>query len=118
MIVRTPHGRVVLTEHALKRFRQRVGLRGGEVVAALQEASVQPLPPNWMSVKSAREHAEHNDGYLVTARWACPFRGPREGDRDDDFEFLVTTCMVRKRRSKAEVRALRELAREEASWTA
>lgn len=117
MIVHTPHGRIVVTDHALKRFRQRLGLRPGEVAEALQATRIDAVPPQWMSVRSAREH--ENDCWLVAARWACPLRFPEGSDRNRGrFEFVALTCVAKRQRSKAEIRAFRERVREEASWAA
>lgn len=117
MIVYTPHGRILLTDHALQRFKRRAGMGDvADVAAAVQAATVQPLPPTWTSM-GARLH--ENVGWLVAKAWACPLRLPEGTDRNRDlFDFAALTCITRKRRSKAEVRALRELEREERSWAA
>lgn len=117
MIVHTAYGRILLVTHALQRFEQRTGIREpAELVEAVRGAKVQVSPPAWTSVRSAREH-ESNAAWLVGSRWACPLRLPVASDRNRGaFDFAAVTCVTRKQRSKAEVRAWRELVREE--WAA
>ncbi len=117
MIVVTQDGVVVvLTRHAVKRFGQRaLGRRvtNAEIVAAVRGGVLRARPPGWMG--TVQPDGYQGQMWLVTSRWALVLRAP---DRNgSDFDFVATTCLVHRRRAKADVRQIREQAAED-QWAA
>ncbi len=113
MIVHTEFGVVVVTDHALTRFQQRVNHRasGADVAEALLAAEFVEAAPAWVSIDARYRHGAH--GWFVGERWVMPVQCPNDRDRERGFDFKAVTCMVKGRRSKAEVRAWRERRAEE-----
>lgn len=113
VIVSTQHGYVLLTDHAIARFRLRVDGKAtaGSIAAAVREAKVSRVTPAWAVA------SEHQDAWLVGDAWACPLRLPGARDRNPtDFDYAALTCIVKRRRSKEQVRMWREQMRE--GWAA
>ncbi len=108
MIVHTQHGRVVVTDHALTRYVQRVDRRASpaDLARSLMAAELAGQP-SWVSLAS--EHLHRADGWFIGEGWAMPVRRSNATDRNPgDFDFVAVTCMSKRRRSKADVRAWRE----------
>ncbi len=110
--VRTKHGVVVLTTHALARFRGRVkaGASSAEIAEAVAAARLETVPPSW--VRTDPNGRDAVIGYLVGQGWACPLRGA--GERDTNaVDYVALTTIKRRRPAKADVRQWREQAAED-----
>lgn len=111
----TRHGAIVLTSHAIDRFRLRVEPDASEeaIALAVLEARLQFTTPPWVAWGAGDGRAE---AWLTGVGWAMPVR--RRDERDwNDGDFVAITCFARPRLSKADRRQLREQA-EEDSWAA
>ena len=109
-----------LSAHAIDRFRQRHGNRQTPVRAiqvVLESGRFQPQRP--ASIAIARATEDQPFGYVIAGECVFPVvkELSHEGRRPSEV-LVATTCLRMPKRSKAERRALRELAREEEQWVA
>lgn len=111
----TRHGAIVLTSHAIDRFRLRVesDASAEAIASAVLEAELRWTTPPWVAWGAGDSCAA---AWLTGAGWAMPVRRRDEGDRNG-CDFVALTCFARPRLSKADRRQLREQA-EEDSWAA
>lgn len=115
MHVVTAHGVVVVTAHALQRFRLRVrrGATCAEIADAVRGAELSLTIPGWLHTVGAP-----TDAWLVGDGWTLPLRLPSEVDSNrDEIDYVATTCLIRRRLPKDVVRWRREQAAEDA-WAA
>lgn len=95
-----------LTDHAIARYRSRVGAATREEIqTVVDQGEVRYTPPGRV------ELAQRADVYVVCGDAVFPAHEVANG-------LVLTTCVCRRRLSKADRRAYRELLREEQDWTA
>lgn len=107
--------RVGVTDHAVARYRRRVDRRASlaDIAAAFSRARFQRRAPGWQVTQNGlATDVTSNAGWLVTGEWALSLRVPFEPNVDR-ADFVVTTVLVRYRKSKAVRRQLREQAIED-----
>lgn len=115
MIVSTRHGAVVLTDHAIERYRQRIepDASAHAIAAAVMAAELRLTTPGWVAWDCMRSGDGRAAGWLVTPRWAMPLRR-HDPERDRNrFDLAAITCFARHRRSKADRRQMRVQAEED-----
>lgn len=123
MIVTRPDGqRIVLTDHAIARYRSRINRKAtaAEIAEAVRSASFFTQAPSGIVPSLIQHDLRSPRRWLAGRNWAVVLRGPDPlvDDNADTFDFMAVTVVRRQRRSKAEIRAMREQAREDEGWAA
>lgn len=115
-MVSTRYGVIVLTDHAIDRYRQRIepAASADAIAAAVRSAGLQFTTPGWVAWDCLKSSDGRAAAWLTTSRWACPLRGHDERDRNR-FDYAAITCFARRRRSKADRRQWRVQVEEDRS---
>jgi hypothetical protein len=105
--------RRVLSQHAIKRYQQRVGGTEEDAQRALDEGDLRSRPPH--SIASAPPSSAHmRIRRNATSGWVvCPGGIVFPMNRTQDGDLIATTTLKLRKRPKAERRAWRQERRDQ-----
>lgn len=116
MMMKTRHGLIVPTTHAIKRYRDRVDPDAS--MAAIEQAAdaarLQFTVPGWVAWERPAMAGGRAEAWLVGPGWAMPLRRHCPAEDRNVFDFAAITCFARRQLPKADRRLAREQAAEDA----